>query len=219
MCVYVCLCTHIVYPPTPHRPPTHKHSQTNRAHCTHVLSSPDALRARISPTHFNQPSATSTSSTTNALPPLPAAVFAVEALDRLLSWAAAMPLFASNLAGVVTNLLERVLEGFVGRGKELLGRSMAATMADNPEVCLFLVCLFWVCLFLVCLFWVFLWVFFDVFLIFLGVSGFHFPFDFHFPLCMCVRWLSGWQGSLLVDCWVTPTCLFPSNTWMMLKHT
>lgn len=45
-----------------------------------------------------------------------------------------MPLFATNLAGLVTNLLERVLDGIAERAKEVLGRSMAATLADNAEV-------------------------------------------------------------------------------------
>lgn len=94
-----------------------------------MLNSPDSLR-----THFNPAALVRVEGAPGVLPPLPAATFAVDALDRLLGWAASMPLFATNLAGVVTNLLERVLDGIAERAKEVLGCSLAASLADNTDV-------------------------------------------------------------------------------------
>ena len=97
---------------------------TTRARCRALLEAGDALRQRVRLRGSYRPGAAV----------LPAATGAVEMAEEVLSWAASASPFATHLAGVLENVLARVLEAFQDAMASIVGDSTAGKLADDVRV-------------------------------------------------------------------------------------
>lgn len=97
---------------------------TTRARCRALLEAGDALRSRVRLRGSYRPGASV----------LPAATGAVEMAEEVLSWATSAPPFATHLAGVLENVLARVLEAFQDEMASTVGGSTAGELADDVRV-------------------------------------------------------------------------------------
>ncbi len=97
---------------------------TTRARCRGLLEAGDALRPRVRLRGSYRPGAAV----------LPAATGAVEMAEEVLSWAANAPPFATHLAGVLENVLARVLEAFQDAIASTVGTGTAGKLADDVRV-------------------------------------------------------------------------------------
>lgn len=97
---------------------------TTRARCRALLEAGDALRPRVRLRGSYRPGAAV----------LPAAAGAVEMAEEVLSWASSAPPFATHLAGVLENVLARVLEAFQDAMASTVGDSTAGKLADDVRV-------------------------------------------------------------------------------------
>jgi hypothetical protein len=97
---------------------------TTRARCRALLEAGDALRPRVR----------LRGSYRSGAAVLPAATGTVDMAEEVLTWASSAPPFATHLAGVLENVLARVLEAFQEAMACTVGESTAGKLADDVRV-------------------------------------------------------------------------------------